>query len=237
MAELRRVDVGGTHLAVLVHEAARPSLPPVVLLPGTGLTASDWDVVAADLSTDRTVHAVDLRGHGASDWPGTYSIELMAEDVESLLPQLVDDGVLVDVVGHSLGGLVACRVAAASPLVRRLVLEDVGLLHPRRPSMPSRPRGAIDFDWEMVEQTRPQVDSPSAGWPDVLARIPVPVLAIGGGPRSFVPQEWIDDLVAAIPSATGVTIDAGHEVHAARPEEFIAAVRAFLDAGHRPPRA
>ena len=234
MAELRRFDVGGTHLAVLVHEAARPTLTPVVLLPGTGLTASDWDVVAADLARDRTVHAVDLRGHGASDRPGAYSIELMAADVEALLPQLADDGVRLDVVGHSLGGLVACRVAADSPLVRRLVLEDVGLMRPRRPSMPSRPRGDIDFDWAMVEQTRPQVDTPSAGWPDLLRRIAVPVLAIGGGPRSFVPQEWIDDLVATIPSATGLTIDAGHEVHAARPAEFLAAVRSFLDGSPGP---
>ena len=232
MRESRRIDVGGLALAVAVRHPVRlvhSARPPVVLLPGTGLTATDWDVVAADLASDRTVYAVDLRGHGASDRPGTYSIELMVEDVEALLPRLDATAARLDLVGHSLGGLVAGRVAARSPLVRRLVLEDVGLMRPREPSPPSRPEGDLAFDWAVVEQVRPQVDTPAADWPEVLGRIPCPVLAIGGGVQSFVPQEWVDDLVAAVPVATGLTIDAGHEVHRTRPREFLAAVRTFLD--------
>jgi pimeloyl-ACP methyl ester carboxylesterase len=109
------------------------------------------------------------------------------------------------------------------------VLEDVGLVRRREPSLPPRPPGDLGFDWAMVEQVRPQIDTPADDWPDVLAGIPVPVLAIGGGSRSFVPQEWIGDLVATVPSATQVTIDAGHEVHTTAPEEFLAAVHTFLD--------
>ena len=217
----------GASLSVAVWDAHDPVHPPVVLLPGTGLTAEDWSVVAADLSRDRTVHAVDLRGHGLSAWPGTYSVELMSADVLALLASL---GEGVDLVGHSLGGLVACRVAARSPNVRRLVLEDVGLLRPRMPSAPVRPAGQLAFDWAVVEQVRPEVDTPAADWPEVLGRVAVPVLAVSGGPSSFVPQEWVADLVAVVPRATSVTIDAGHEVHATRPREFLVAVRAFLDA-------
>ncbi|MFC7485965.1 alpha/beta fold hydrolase [Knoellia sp. CPCC 206453] len=213
-------------LATRWWECSQPTHRPVVLLPGTGLTAADWDVVASDLSQDRTVHAVDLRGHGGSDWPGTYSIEAMADDVMNLLPQL---GAEVDLVGHSLGGLVACRVAATSTQVRALVLEDVGLMRRRQPAMPARPPGDLPFDWAMVEQTRPEVDSPAADWRDVLRRITVPVLAIGGGPDSFVPQEWVGDLVETVSTGTLLTIDAGHEIHSTRPTEFLAAVRAFLD--------
>ena len=110
----------------VVRRGEPGDLPSLVLLPGTGLTAQDWGVVADDLAGDRVVHAVDLRGHGRSSWPGRYSVDLMAQDVRRLLPAL---GGPVDLVGHSLGGLVACRVAAGDPaLVRRLVLEDVGLL-------------------------------------------------------------------------------------------------------------
>lgn len=225
MAELRRFRAGEVTLAVSVRECPDARHRPVVLLPGTGLTAADWDVVASDLARDRTVHAVDLRGHGGSDWPGRYSIELMADDVLAL-PQL---GGEVDLVGHSLGGLVASRVAAASSRVRALVLEDVGLPRPRRPAMPSRPRGDLPFDWTMVEQVRPQIDAPAPDWAELLHRISAPVLAISGGPRSFVPEEWVDDLVATVPAGAKVTIDAGHEVHTNRPDEFIAAVRAFLD--------
>ena len=225
MPELRRFHTGEVTLAVLVGECPGARQRPVVLLPGTGLTASDWDVVASDLARDRTVCAVDLRGHGQSDWPGTYSIELMADDVLALLPQLGAD---VDLVGHSLGGLVACRVAAASSGVHALVLEDVGLPRARRPSVPPRPPGDVPFDWVMVEQVRPQIDSPAPDWTDVLRRIAAAVLAVGDGPSSFVPQEWIDDLVATVPSGTKVTIDAGHEVHATHPAEFVAVVRRFL---------
>ncbi|MEO7269888.1 MAG: alpha/beta hydrolase [Knoellia sp.] len=226
MTEVQRFEVGGVSLGVRVWACRRPVHRAVVLLPGTGLTATDWDVVAGDLSQDRTVHAVDLRGHGESGRPGTYSIELMTADVESLLPQLGED---FDLVGHSLGGLVACRVAARSSAIRNLVLEDVGLIRPRRPSMPSRPRGDLPFDWSMVEQVRPEIDVPGSDWADVLRRITASVLAIGGGPRSFVPQEWVADLVDTVPSGRLVTIDAGHEIHATRPTEFLAAVHGFLD--------
>lgn len=227
MGEVRRIRTGDVTLAVHVRERPGALHRPVVLLPGTGLTASDWDVVAADLSIDRTVHAVDLRGHGASDWPGTYSIELMASDVEFLVTRL---GQEVDVVGHSLGGLVACRVAAATSVVRALVLEDVGFPRPRRPVTPSRPRGDLSFDWAVVEQVRPQIDTPAPDWAEVLQQVTVPVLAISGGRRSFVPEEWVDELVTTVPSATKTTIDAGHEVHVTRPTEFISTVRSFLDA-------
>ena len=217
----------GVDLSVAVWDAESPARPPVVLLHGTGLTAEDWAEVAADLCRDRTVHAVDLRGHGRSARPGTYSVELMTADVLALLGSTGEE---VDLVGHSLGGLVACRVAARSPHVRRLVLEDVGLLRPRMPAAPARPEGHLAFDWAVVEQVRPEVDTPAADWPEVLARIAVPVLVVSGGPSSFVPQEWVDDLVGVVPRATSVTIDAGHEVHATRPREFLAAVRGFLDA-------
>ena len=150
---------------------------------------------------------------------------MRADDVTRLVPRL---GSEVDLVGHSLGGLVACLVAASSPVVRRLVLEDVGLLRPRTPTTPERPNGTLLFDWAVVEQVRPEIDSPSPEWPAVLRGLRVPVLAIGGGPASFVPQEWVADLVGAVPEAVMVTIDAGHEVHAARPVAFVDRVRAFL---------
>lgn len=228
MPSSTRFDCGAVALHVRTWSCEQPAHPAVVLLPGTGLTASDWDVVAAALSRERVVHAVDLRGHGSSDRSGRYSIALMAADVEALLPQLVDDGSRLDLVGHSLGGLVACRVAASSPLVRRLVLEDVGLMRARTPTTPERPNGTLLFDWAVVEQVRPEIDTPSADWPGVLRALRVPVLAISGGPASFVPQEWVDDLVEVVADATMVTIDAGHEVHASRPAEFVDALRAFL---------
>ena len=225
--QTRRV-VRGVTLVVRTWPAETEQRAPVVLLPATAKTAEDWDAVAAALAGSRTVHAVNLRGHGPSDWPGTYSIRLLADDVTGLLPQLSEQP--VDLVAHSLGGLVACAVASSHPeLVDRLVLEDVGLLRPRPSGLPARPAGVLPFDWRMVEQVRPEIDSPDPGWAKVVADITARTLVIAGGPSSTVPQEYVADLVQALPDGRLVTIDAGHLVHATEPEAFIRALRAFLD--------
>ena len=225
-----RFAANGVRLGVTRWRADRQEHPPVVLLPGTGQTSAHWASVSGLLSVNRDVYAVDLRGHGRSDRPGTYSIALMADDVTELLPQLAGS---VDVIGHSLGALVACQAIAGHPLgVRRLVLEDVGLPHPREPAVPARPPGELDFDWAMVEQVRPEIDNPDPAWADLLRQIKPPTLVIAGGPSSFVPAAHVEELVNLVPDARLVTIDAGHEVHSNRPEEFLTAVRVFLDVSH-----
>ena len=225
-----RFAANGVRLGVTRWRADRQEHPPVVLLPGTGQTSAHWASVSGLLSVNRDVYAVDLRGHGRSDRPGTYSIAVMADDVTELLPQLAGS---VDVIGHSLGALVACQAIAGHRLgVRRLVLEDVGLPHPREPAVPAQPPGELDFDWAMVEQVRPEIDNPDPAWADLLRQIEPPTLVIAGGPSSFVPAAHVEELVNLVPDARLVTIDAGHEVHSNRPEEFLTAVRVFLDVSH-----
>jgi pimeloyl-ACP methyl ester carboxylesterase len=222
------IAVDGVTLRVRVWPAVDTARRPAVLLPATGETAEDWDVVASTLHSSRTVHAVSLRGHGGSDWPGHYSIQAMADDVTGLLRQLDDRP--VDLVGHSLGGLVACTIASANPeVVHRLVLEDVGVLHPRPAMAPPRPPGVLSFDWRMVEQVRPEIDDPDPGWRDVVAGISAPTLVIAGGPSSPLPQEHVAELVRLLPEGRLVTVDAGHLVHAGRPDEFTHHLHAFLD--------
>ena len=202
--------------------------PLVVLVPATAETTADWDTIAEALSATRTVHAVNLRGHGASDWPGIYSIAAMAKDLAALLPQLSERP--IDVVAHSLGGLVACAVAATHPhLVARLILEDVPLLRPRTPTMPARPSGELDFDWAMVEQVRPEIDTPDPRWPQIAAAITAPTLLIAGGATSPMPQEHVADMADALADGRMVTIEAGHLVHHRQPRAFTDAVRTFLD--------
>lgn len=229
MPEQLDVAVDRVTLRARRWAAADAVRPPVVLLPATGETAEDWDDVAARLHSSRTVYAVSLRGHGASDWPGQYSIQAKADDVTGVLPHLAAGP--VDLIGHSLGGLVACRVASANPaLVRRLVLEDVGLPHPRPSAMPPRPPGDLPFDWRMVEQVRPEIDDPDPRWGDVVAAISAPTLGIAGGPSSPVPQEHVAELVRTLPDGRLVTVDTGHLVHATKPDEFARHLLTFLDA-------
>ena len=66
-----RVDVAGITLLLKVWPADRAlGRSPVMLLPATGETAQDWDVVASVLSSSRAVYAVNLRGHGGSSFAG-----------------------------------------------------------------------------------------------------------------------------------------------------------------------
>ncbi|WP_341720928.1 alpha/beta hydrolase [Micromonospora sp. FIMYZ51] len=226
--DLIDIMLGDIRLALRVWPATDPAHPPVLLLPATGATAGDWDVIAADLAAERTVCAVDLRGHGASDWPGTYRLELFGQDVVGLLDRL-DTGV-IDLVGHSLGGLVACLVASARPRhIRRLVLEDVPFPHPRPPAPPQRPAGELSFDWRVVEQVRSEIDDPDPGWADIVARITTSTLLIGGGAPSPVPQQHVAELAGRLADARLVTIDAGHLVHASAPEAYLDALIRFLD--------
>jgi esterase len=231
VAQPQDVDLGAVVLRVVERPCASPGAPPgappVVLLHGTGATLRSWDAVAAALSTTRAVLAVDLRGHGESSWPGTYSVDLMAQDVGALLDRLGLGP--VDLVGHSLGGLVALRVSALSPdRVRRLVLEDVGMPHPRRPAPPARPDGVLDFDWRVVEQVRPEIDDPDPRWPDLVGSVATPTLVVAGGPSSFVAGAHVAELVGTLPDGRSVTLDTGHEVHETDPAGFIREVLTFL---------
>jgi pimeloyl-ACP methyl ester carboxylesterase len=114
--------------------------------------------------------------------------------------------------------------------VRRLVLEDVGVPHPRVAAPPERPDGDLPFDWRVVEQVRPEIDDPDPHWAEVVARIPAPVLVIAGGPSSHVPQDGIAELVRAVPDGRKVDVDAGHLVHETQPDEFTHHLVTFLDA-------
>ena len=229
MPELTDVVLGDLRLSLRVWRSVDAARTPVVLLPATGRTARDWDVIATGLVAERTVYAVDLRGHGDSDWPGTYRLELFAQDVIGLLDRL--DAGPVDLIGHSLGGLVACRTAAAGPQhIRRLVLEDIGFPHPRPPAPPERPAGELPFDWRVVEQVRPEIDDPDPGWTDIIAGITAPTLLIGGGTPSPVPQQHVVELADRLADARLVTIAAGHLVHETAPAAYLEAVTRFLAA-------
>ncbi|WP_299530298.1 alpha/beta fold hydrolase [uncultured Streptomyces sp.] len=204
--------------------------PPLVLLHALGESAEDWDTVAPVLARKRRVYAVDLRGHGRSDWPGEYSLELMRDDVIGYLDALGLDR--ADLIGHSLGGLVAYLVAQHRPgRVHRLVLEDVPVPRPRTPAVPVRPEGALSFDWEMVLAVRRQIDSPDPEWWDLLGSITADVLVLGGGPRSHVPQgggTGVAEWPRRVPGARVATLPVGHLIHRADPHRFLEAVQEFL---------
>ena len=105
--------------------------PQVVFLHGGGQNAHTWDTVILGLGAPAL--ALDLPGHGRSAWreDGDYGPVLNAVAVEPVIREHAPGAELV--VGMSLGGLTALRLAVAAPdLVRKLVMVDV------TPSAPAR---------------------------------------------------------------------------------------------------
>ena len=103
----------------------------VVFLHGGGQNAHTWDTVILGLGLPAL--AIDLPGHGRSEWreDGDYGPALNAAAVEPVIRELAPEADLV--VGMSLGGLTALRLAVTAPeLVPKLVMIDV------TPSAPER---------------------------------------------------------------------------------------------------
>ncbi|SLN48734.1 Esterase YbfF [Roseivivax jejudonensis] len=70
------------------------------------------------------------------------------------------------------------------------------------------------------------------GWPGIEGRFDGPALFLTGGDSDYVAPAHRDTIREAFPRARFAALKgAGHWLHAEKPREFEAAVRAFLDAG------
>ena len=130
------VDVNG----VPIHYIERGSGPAAaVLIHGFLGHTYSFRYLIPELAKDRRVVAVDLKGSGYSGRPqkGDYSLTEQARLVIRLMDKLGIDR--ASVVGHSLGGEVAMRLAANWPeRVEKLVLA-ASVSGDRIPSLPVTP--------------------------------------------------------------------------------------------------
>lgn len=104
-----------------------PGRPPLLLLHGGMQTAHSWDLVAVIMKRQYHVVAMDLRGHGDSDWSpqGDYRYQTQARDLEGLVKHL--GWHRFTLMGLSLGGLAALHFAIQqSERLDALVVVDVG---------------------------------------------------------------------------------------------------------------
>ncbi len=100
---------------------------PLVLVAGTGISLAPWRVFQVpEFSKHYQVLIYDHRGLGRSDKPDVpYSTRLFAKDRAGIIDALGIDK--AHVMGHSMGGRVAQRVALDYPdKVRSLVLSSCG---------------------------------------------------------------------------------------------------------------
>ncbi|MCT2591896.1 alpha/beta hydrolase [Streptomyces sp. N2-109] len=163
---LRTVRLAGLTLAVRGRAVRRPDLPPALYVHGLGGSSQNWSALMGQLSDTVDGEALDLPGFGHSPPPddGDYSVSGHARAV---IRQLEAAGRgKVHLLGNSMGGAVATRVAAVRPdLVRTLTLVSPALpeLRPQRTAMPTALLalpgvtalfGKLTRDWTAERRTR-----------------------------------------------------------------------------------
>lgn len=93
-----------------LYTEVRGSGPTLVVLHGWGLNLRVWDGLAAALQDRFRIIAVDLPGHGRSEWlPERSSLEEQAAQIHETLASLAQR---YSLLGWSLGGQIALRLAA-----------------------------------------------------------------------------------------------------------------------------
>jgi pimeloyl-ACP methyl ester carboxylesterase len=128
----------GPHLAYV--DFGDPEGKPLLLIHGFTDTSRTWSALAPYLPGRRLI-AVDLRGHGNSSAPNSdYTLNELARDIVSFLTELKLGR--VDIVGHSLGSLLAQFIAGFHPQsVNKVVLVGSGVRAPTKPG---------DWIWDNV---------------------------------------------------------------------------------------
>jgi pimeloyl-ACP methyl ester carboxylesterase len=126
----RFVTVNGLRIHYL--EWGSSDKPPLIMLHGIGRVAHTFDHIAPHFASRYHVLAVDMRGHGDSDWDpkGAYLVEDYVKDIEGMAQQLRLRNIVI--WGNSTGGRVAQVFAGLHPeLVSAVISEDVGPERPR----------------------------------------------------------------------------------------------------------
>ena len=144
---------------------------PIVLLHGFPFNRSLWRGQLKALSDKHRVIAPDLRGHGESEVTvGTVTMEMMAQDVATLLDYLQIDAVTLG--GLSMGGYVALAFTRLFPdRVSALILADTRAQADTEEAKQNR---KVQAEKALAEGMKPIADGmlPKLVTPDTLANRP-----------------------------------------------------------------
>lgn len=226
---------------------------PLLLLHGFGRTASDWRPYTAELSKKYRVIAVDLPGHGRSDYMDTTNIYLhkrAAEYILTMLDSLHIDS--IDVIGHSSGGFITLYMATLRPaLLKKIIVIDAQVYYSNTTrkviaslggpeqnpvvrlddliKMHGKQKGTLIA--QQFWNFRKLYGDPSFT-PDVLSTITAKTLIIHGDDDPIAPVSNAWEMFQNIPQAhLWIVPGGGHLPHigAGRKEDFIKEVLFFLN--------
>lgn len=164
---LQHITLAG--LSQAAEDPSQATNPPIIMLHGWLDNSLTFSRIAPELAQVSALHAVDMAGHGHSGHrPLGQSYQLMdyVADIAELIETHVCgpvQGDRVDIVGHSLGGIIGSLYAAAFPeRVRRLVMIDsLGALS--RPVAETIPQLRKSINKRIAGSARPVV------YPDIAA--------------------------------------------------------------------
>jgi poly(3-hydroxyalkanoate) depolymerase len=184
-----RVDFVATTAASSVRVARVGEGEPLLLINGLGANLEMWQPFVRELAPGRELIGFDLPGTGRSTrprWP--VRMPQLAQLVTELLDQLGHEQ--PDVLGYSLGGIVAQELAHRAPgRVRRLVLCAT------TPGLPSMPPDPIVTTLMLT---------PARYWNRQLAELILPIIAGGRTAREpGVLHAGLEKRLLQPPSALG----------------------------------
>ncbi|WP_050997863.1 alpha/beta fold hydrolase [Dyella japonica] len=223
---------------------------PVLLIHAFASRSASWETTAVTLARlGFRVIAPDLRGHGRSQWTSTYALMDFEQDLIALLDALALPQ--VSLIGHSLGGHLALKLATHQPeRIRRVVVEaapvppcdDSDAAAIAAASSPPAWKGSLGrlglgrllqlvllrrFDVRSARSVLPELRRPMPLWWNRLATLPVPCLLLAGRDDGLVTTR-LPLLASRLPRATARQLGSGHRLHGEHTEAFLAAVVPFL---------
>ncbi|MFV0295908.1 MAG: alpha/beta fold hydrolase [Hyphomicrobiaceae bacterium] len=242
---------------VAIHYDVQGDGPVVVLTHGYSASTAMWrDNVPALVAAGYRVLTWDMRGHGQSASPDAqnlYSAELTVGDMDALLDVVGADKAVIG--GMSLGGYMSLAYHLGHPeRVRALMLIDTGpgfksdaaretwnaRARSRADDLEVRGEAALSKSREahlqaqdfngLARAARGMLAQENANAITSLPGIKVPrLVVVGDRDEPFLAAS--DYMTTKIPGARKVTIsDAGHASNVDQPDQFNAAVIAFLKA-------
>lgn len=229
---------------------------PLVIAHGLYGSGRNWGVIGKRLADERKVIAVDMRNHGESPWSDDHSYTAMAEDLAKIAPRPFDivghsmggKAAMTLALTHpgAVGRLIVVDIAPTAyehtqaPLIDAMRRTDLsGIKRRAEAELDVEDPGVRAFllqsldvaekRWRLNLDALDNNMSEIVGWPEPEGRFDGPALFLRGGNSGYVRDRHIPEIRRLFPAAEIQTIDdAGHWLHAERPREVEAAIRAFL---------